>query len=97
MPSLRRLKIFGLLVLVIVVTILLFTNAAREQKDMGKRGDFYSKTKDALEKTHTGGGAATGDKGKANAEDAEVRSLMFIRERIRRAIADAKCRRLREL
>jgi hypothetical protein len=45
MPSQRRIKVLGLTVLVIVLTIIYFTSAARETRE----SDFYKKTSTALQ------------------------------------------------
>ncbi|KAG9238714.1 putative glutaredoxin-C4 [Amylocarpus encephaloides] len=52
MPSTRRIKIFGLLVVICVVTVLYYTSALRQQRprDLRTAGDFYSKTINALPK-----------------------------------------------
>jgi hypothetical protein len=52
MPSMRRVKVFGLLVLLFVVAILFWTASLRQQlaPDTRTVGGFYAKTKNALGK-----------------------------------------------
>ncbi|KAK2626859.1 hypothetical protein QTJ16_004034 [Diplocarpon rosae] len=67
MPSVRRVKVLGLVIVMIVVTMLFYTSSQRQQGgiDGEHAGDFYSKTKSALERMPVGGGASTAGKGKS--------------------------------
>lgn len=64
MPSMRRVKVFGILVFLFVVTLLFYTASQRQQGDLATGSDFYSKTKNALERNPVGGGSSTAGKGK---------------------------------
>ncbi|PBP22084.1 hypothetical protein BUE80_DR007059, partial [Diplocarpon rosae] len=67
MPSVRRVKVLGLVIVMIVVTMLFYTSSQRQQGEIDGEhaGDFYSKTKSALERMPVGGGASTAGKGKS--------------------------------
>ncbi|PBP17245.1 glutaredoxin [Diplocarpon rosae] len=67
MPSVRRVKVLGLVIVMIVVTMLFYTSSKRQQGEIDGEhaGDFYSKTKSALERMPVGGGASTAGKGKS--------------------------------
>lgn len=60
MPSMRRVKVFGLLVLLFVVTLLFWTASLRQQRNQDI-GDFYSKTKQGLDKKPMRGTTKTDD------------------------------------
>ncbi|KAE9376914.1 hypothetical protein N431DRAFT_187233 [Stipitochalara longipes BDJ] len=62
MPSMRRIKVFGLLILLVVVTLLFWTASLRQQQelDSATAGDFYQKTVNGLNKKPSSGGAAGG-------------------------------------
>ncbi|CAL3963793.1 hypothetical protein PZA11_001307 [Diplocarpon coronariae] len=66
MPSMRRVKVFGVFIVLLVITMLFYTSSQRQEGDIDGQhaGDFYSKTKSALERTPVGGGASTAGKGK---------------------------------
>jgi hypothetical protein len=51
MPSPRRVKVFGILIFMAVITILFYTASLRQQREVDERtvGDFYYKTKNALD------------------------------------------------
>jgi len=59
MPSLRRIKVFGLLVFLFVVTVLFYTASLRQNRSPDTRtaGDFYGKTVNALNKKPGAAGA----------------------------------------
>jgi hypothetical protein len=50
MPSLRRIKLFSVLLILIVVTLLFYTSSQRQSRspDLRTAGDFYDKTLNAL-------------------------------------------------
>lgn len=75
MPSVRRVKVFGIVVLMVVVTILFWTASLRQKRAQGPRtgGDFYAKTLQALDKKPNFPGAAATD------NDAEVARAMAAR------------------
>jgi hypothetical protein len=75
MPSVRRVKVFGIVVLLVVITILFWTASLRQQRTPDPRtvGDFYAKTVQALEKKPTSHGAV------ATNDDEEVARAMAAR------------------
>ncbi|KAH8592505.1 thioredoxin-like protein [Bisporella sp. PMI_857] len=83
MPSVRRVKVFAVLVVCIVVTTLFYTSSLRQQRELDSRnfGDFYSKTVKGME-----------NKKKSQAvkidEDAEIAKNMA--ERLKQAAQVAK-------
>jgi hypothetical protein len=62
MPSMRRVKVFGLLILLVVVTLLFWTASLRQQREPDSRtvGDFYQKTVNGLNKKPSTGGSTGG-------------------------------------
>ncbi|KAI9050928.1 hypothetical protein LZ554_005039 [Drepanopeziza brunnea f. sp. 'monogermtubi'] len=86
MPSMRRIKVFGLVALAFVVTILFLTKGARDGGDMGNMGDFYQKTKIAMERAPIGGGSTIA--GAVSKKDEEVARAMS--ERLKEAAQVAK-------
>ncbi|KAK0115422.1 hypothetical protein ONS96_013878 [Cadophora gregata f. sp. sojae] len=68
MPSMRRIKVFGLLVVMAIITLLFYTSSSSSSSkydlESSQTGDFFYKTKNALERTPVGGGASTAGKGK---------------------------------
>ena len=82
MPSMRRIKVFGLLIFLLVVTILFWTASLRQQRAQDPRtvGDFYAKTVNALNKNPVGGSSGS--------DDEEV--AMTMAERLREAAQIAK-------
>jgi glutaredoxin len=88
MPSTRRIKVFGLLVFIGVVTLLFYTSSARQQRN-SLSGDFYAKTKNALDNKQTQGkGEIAQAQGLRNAEDEELAKQM--QERLKNAAKSAK-------
>ncbi|KAH8662902.1 thioredoxin-like protein [Tricladium varicosporioides] len=87
MPSARRIKVFGLLVFLFVITVLFYTASLRQVQPQDSRtvGDFYAKTVNALDKKP--GEAGTG-KAVKNEEDEEVARAMS--ERLAEAAKLAK-------
>jgi len=85
MPSMRRVKVFGLLVFICVITLLFWTASLRQQRtqDTSSVGDFYAKTKSALDKSFNGGEPAG-----ALDEDEEVARAMA--QRLQEAAQKAK-------
>ncbi len=77
-----------------VVTILFYTASQRQQNELNAEntGDFYYKTKSALDRSPVGGGASTAGKGKAvgtgNEDDEEVAKAMS--QRLKEAAQLAK-------
>ncbi|KAH9210558.1 thioredoxin-like protein [Leptodontidium sp. 2 PMI_412] len=64
MPSMRRIKVLGLLIVIAIVTLLLYSKSGQSELEASQTGDFFYKTKSALERTPVGGGASTAGKGK---------------------------------
>ncbi|KAG4439815.1 hypothetical protein IFR05_004713 [Cadophora sp. M221] len=64
MPSMRRIKVLGLIIIIAVVTLLLYSKTGQSELEASQTGDFFYKTKSALERTPVGGGASTAGKGK---------------------------------
>ncbi|PQE06359.1 glutaredoxin protein [Rutstroemia sp. NJR-2017a WRK4] len=88
MPSTRRIKVFGLLVFIGVITLLFYTSSARQQRN-ALSGDFYAKTKNALDNKQTQGkGEIAQAQGLRNAEDEELAKQM--QERLKDAAKSAK-------
>ena len=60
MPSMRRVKIFGLFVVLFVVTVLFYTASLRQSQSQDSRtaSDFYDKTVNALNNKKPGGGTS---------------------------------------
>ena len=56
----RRIKVFGLLVLLVVVTILFWTASLRPQPELDAAGDFYQKTVNGLNKKPSSGASSAG-------------------------------------
>jgi hypothetical protein len=83
MPSMRRIKVFGLLIFLLVITVLFWTASLRQQRAQDPRtiGDFYAKTVNALNKNPNGGGSSSSD-------DEEISRAMA--ERLKKAAQDAK-------
>lgn len=88
MPSPRRLKIFGLLVLVLVVCVLFWTSSSRQSHDLSSSDDFYAKTVNALDKDNSKSGGSKAQAKLGEDEDEEVAKAM--QERLKQAAADAK-------
>jgi glutaredoxin len=63
MPSMRRVKVFGLLVLVFVITILFWTGSARQDAQLDPRtaGDFFEKTMSGLNRKPMRGATKSND------------------------------------
>ncbi|KAK6592834.1 glutaredoxin [Botrytis cinerea] len=72
MASMRRIKVFGILVFIAVVSLLFYTSSLRQQRNLSKSdsGDFYSKTMNGLGKQEV---AAAGGR---NDEDEKVAKEM---------------------
>ncbi|KAH6719238.1 thioredoxin-like protein [Leptodontidium sp. MPI-SDFR-AT-0119] len=64
MPSMRRIKVLGLLIVIAIVALLLYSKSGQSELEASQTGDFFYKTKSALERTPVGGGASTAGKGK---------------------------------
>lgn len=95
MPSPRRIKIFGVLIFVFVVTILMWSSSTRQSQGLESSGDFYAKTVNALDKDNarTGGEKSKAQvKVRAGAEssedDEEVSKAMA--QRLKDAAQEAK-------
>jgi hypothetical protein len=84
----RRVKVFGLLILLVVVTILFWTASLRQQQEPDSRtvGDFYQKTVNGLNKKPSAGGS-TGGLGDDD-DDEEVSKAMA--QRLKEAAQVAK-------
>lgn len=87
MPSPRRVKVFGILVFLAVVTFLLWSASLRQRRvvDLRTAGDFYSKTLDALGQQHD----ASHSTAEAEVEDSEEVSRAMS-ERLKEAAQVAK-------
>ncbi|KAL2067275.1 hypothetical protein VTL71DRAFT_1699 [Oculimacula yallundae] len=76
MPSMRRIKVFGLLVVMAFITLLLYTKSSNSNLQASQTGDFFYKTKSALDRSPVGGGASTAGMGKVvgtgNQDDKEA-------------------------
>ncbi|PMD17504.1 hypothetical protein NA56DRAFT_681077 [Hyaloscypha hepaticicola] len=59
MPSMRRVKVFGLFVFLVAITLLFWTSHQRQQQELDSRtvGDFYQKTVNGLNKKPSTGGS----------------------------------------
>jgi hypothetical protein len=77
----RRVKVFGLLILLFVVTVLFWTASARQQRNQGV-GDFYSNTQQALNRKPMRGAT------KSELDDEEIAKKMA--ERLKEAAEVAK-------
>ena len=88
MPSPRRVKVFGILVFLAVVTFLLWSASLRQRRvaDLRKAGDFYSKTLNALGQQQQAGSHTTAE---AEVEDSEEVSRAMS-ERLKEAAQIAK-------
>lgn len=64
MPSARRVKVFGILILIAVVTVLLWS-VQRKASDLRSAGDFYAKTLHALDHQSNSGGSAEAEDSQA--------------------------------
>ncbi|TVY15909.1 Monothiol glutaredoxin-7 [Lachnellula arida] len=63
MPSMRRIKVFGLLVVLFVITVLFYTGSLRQNSPQDSRtaGDFYDRTVNALNNKKPAGGTSDDD------------------------------------
>ncbi|TAQ88332.1 hypothetical protein B7494_g3330 [Chlorociboria aeruginascens] len=63
MPSMRRMKVFSLLIFVGVITLLFYTASLRQQRtqDLRTMSDFYTNTMNALGKSPTTGSVSGSD------------------------------------
>ncbi|KAJ8058257.1 hypothetical protein OCU04_012451 [Sclerotinia nivalis] len=87
MASMRRIKIFGLLVLIAVVSLLFYTSSLRQQRNVAAgTGDFYTKTMKGLGKQEVAE-AGAGAGGKSD-DDEKVAKQMA--QRLRDAADKAK-------
>jgi hypothetical protein len=84
MPSMRRIKVFGLFILLVVITVLFWTASLRQQRELDSRtvGDFYEKTVNGLNKKPSAGGSTR------DSEDEELAKAMT--ERLNKAEQVAK-------
>jgi len=84
MPSMRRIKVFGLLLFLAVVTLLFWTASLRQQQglDAETAGDFYRKTVNGLNKKPSSAGGLGDD------DDQEVSKAMA--QRLKEAAQVAK-------
>jgi hypothetical protein len=82
----RRVKVFGLLILLVVVTLLFWTASLRQQREPDSRtvGDFYQKTVNGLNKKPSTGGSTGG----LGDDDEEVSKAMA--QRLKEAAQVAK-------
>ncbi|KAH7330327.1 thioredoxin-like protein [Rhexocercosporidium sp. MPI-PUGE-AT-0058] len=83
MPSMRRIKVFGLLIFIGIVTLLIYRKSGQSDLEASQTGDFFYKTKSALERTPVGGGASTAGKGKVvgtSSEDDKEASKARLKE-----------------
>jgi len=78
MPSMRRVKVFGLLVFLFVITLLFWTASLRQQRAADPRtvGDFYAKTVKGLGKDPAVGGKV----GETADDDDVVRTMERLKE-----------------
>jgi len=64
----RRIKVFSLLLVMAIITLFFYTTSSssnsKHDLESSQTGDFFYKTKSALERTPVGGGASTAGKGK---------------------------------
>ncbi|KAH8808212.1 thioredoxin-like protein [Xylogone sp. PMI_703] len=101
MPSMRRMKVFALLVLVFVVTTLFYTASLRQQRTLTSQsgGDFYGKTRDALDRIHEqdasgggggGGGKSSGGTAGSNRDDDDEELAKAMKQRLDEAAQLAK-------
>lgn len=83
----RRVKVFGLLILLVVVTLLFWTASLRQQREPDSRtvGDFYQKTVNGLNKKPSTSGSTGGLGGD---DDEEVSKAMA--QRLKEAAQVAK-------
>lgn len=83
----RRIKVFGLLILLVVVTLLFWTASLRQQRAHDSRtvGDFYQKTVNGLNKKPTTSGSTVG---LGDDDDEEVSKAMA--QRLKEAAQVAK-------
>jgi hypothetical protein len=86
----RRVKVFGLLILLVVVTILFWTASLRQQQEPDSRtvGDFYQKTVNGLNKKPSTGGSTGGLGDDDDDDDEEVSKAMA--QRLKEAAQVAK-------
>ncbi|RDL41922.1 uncharacterized protein BP5553_01901 [Venustampulla echinocandica] len=79
MPSARRVKVFGLLIFIFVITVLFYTSSLRQQRSQDPRtlGDFYAKTVHGLDKNKNHGTGKTAGTGASG--DKEVAAAMAAR------------------
>lgn len=63
MPSMRRVKVFGLIIFLFVVTVLFYTANVRQNRSQDSRtaGDFYDRTVNALNNKKPGSGSSQSD------------------------------------
>ena len=82
MPSMRRVKVFGLVVFLFAITLLFWTASLRQRRDRDSRtvDDFYSKTVNGLDKKPM--------RGATKSDDEEVAKKMA--ERLKEAAQVAK-------
>ncbi|PVH87178.1 hypothetical protein DL98DRAFT_405734 [Cadophora sp. DSE1049] len=93
MPSMRRIKVFGLLLVMAIITLLFYTSSSSSSKydlESSQTGDFFYKTKSALERTPVGGGASTAGKGKVVGTGSEEDDKEASRARLKEAAQIAK-------
>jgi len=83
MPSTRRIKVFGVLILLFIITFLFWNSSANRAEDPRSIGDFYAKTVNGLNKKIDDAAAAA-----SGAEDEEV--AMQMASRLKEAAQIAK-------
>ncbi|APA06337.1 hypothetical protein sscle_01g011070 [Sclerotinia sclerotiorum 1980 UF-70] len=70
MASMRRIKIFGLLVFIAVISLLFYTSSLRQQRNVAAgTGDFYTKTMKGLGKQEVAEAGAGSTAGKSDDDD----------------------------
>ncbi|RFU33098.1 hypothetical protein B7463_g3258, partial [Scytalidium lignicola] len=89
MPSMRRMKAFAFIVLIFVVSTLFYTASLRQQRGGGlDTGDFYDKTRDALDRKHAeedagaGGGKTAGSGAGAGREEGDEEVARAMKQRL---------------
>jgi hypothetical protein len=89
MPSQRRIKVFGVLVFLFIVTMLFWHSSSQtSQQDLSSGDEFYAKTVNALDKKEGAGAKVGKGNEKEKADDAEVAKAMS--QRLKEAAQVAK-------
>lgn len=76
MASMRRIKIFGLLVFIAVISLLFYTSSLRQQRNVAAgTGDFYTKTMKGLGKQEVAEAGAGSMAGKSDDDDKVAKQM----------------------